>query len=70
MTLPQKERSSGSAINFINDNKQQARTKFNTAFFDPSEKAATYHRYRVTGKEDLQLNEDTDERVFKWKVPL
>ena len=42
--------------------------QFDIAFFDPSEKAATYHRYVVTGKEDLQLNEDT--KVPCWLLRI
>ncbi len=33
--------------------------KFDIAFFDPNEKAPTYHRYEVVGKEILEMNADT-----------
>ncbi len=42
--------------------------KFDIAFFDPNEKAPTYHRYEVIGKENLQLNNDTRSSCWLLKI--
>lgn len=42
--------------------------QFDIAFFDPNEKASTYHRYEVIGKEKLELNEDT--KVDCWLLKI
>lgn len=42
--------------------------QFDVSFFDPNEKAATYHRYVVTGKEALQLNNDA--KINCWLLQI
>jgi hypothetical protein len=42
--------------------------KFDISFFDPNEKAPTYHRYEVIGKEELQLNQDTKVKCWLLKI--
>ncbi len=42
--------------------------KFDISFFDPNEKAPSYHRYEVIGKEDLQLNQDTKASCWLLKA--
>jgi hypothetical protein len=41
---------------------------FEIAFFDPSEKQTTYHRYTITGKENLKLNNDTTVPCWTLKI--
>ncbi len=41
---------------------------FDVAFFDPNEKAPTYHRYEVVGKEDMQLNNDTKVKCWLLRI--
>lgn len=42
--------------------------QFDISFFDPNEKAPTYHRYEVVGKEELQLNSDVKVNCWMLKV--
>lgn len=42
--------------------------KFDIAFFDPNEKAPSYHRYEVIGKENLQLNQDAKVNCWLLKI--
>ncbi|MFC4141306.1 DUF3108 domain-containing protein [Pedobacter mendelii] len=42
--------------------------QFDISFFDPNEKSATYHRYEVTGKEDLKLNKDISVKCWLLKI--
>lgn len=42
--------------------------QFDISFFDPNEKAPTYHRYEVVGKEDLQLNNDLKAKCWVLKI--
>ncbi len=42
--------------------------QFDIAFFDPNEKAPSYHRYEVIGKEELQLNNDTKVKCWLLKI--
>lgn len=41
---------------------------FDIAFFDPNETEATYHRYKVIGKESLELNNDTKENCWLLRI--
>jgi hypothetical protein len=41
---------------------------FDISFYDPNEKEPSYHRYEVTGKEELQLNSDT--RIKCWLLKI
>jgi hypothetical protein len=42
--------------------------KFDISFFDPNEKAPTYHRYEVIGTENLQLNSDVKVKCWLLKI--
>ncbi len=42
--------------------------KFEISFFDPNEKAPTYHLYEVTGKEDLQISADVKVKCWLLKI--
>lgn len=42
--------------------------KFDIAFFDPNENAATYHRYTVIAKEKLELNNDLNVDCWLLKI--
>ncbi len=42
--------------------------KFDVSFFDPNEKAPSYHRYEVVGKEDLPLNSDVKVKCWVLKI--
>ena len=42
--------------------------KFDISFFDPNEKAPSYHRYEVVGKEDLVLNRDVKVKCWLLKI--
>ncbi|HEX8563068.1 MAG TPA: hypothetical protein VF676_08835 [Flavobacterium sp.] len=41
---------------------------FEIAFFDPNEKAPTYHKYEVVGREFLVLNNDTKIKCWLLKI--
>ncbi|RZL47417.1 MAG: hypothetical protein EOP00_12055 [Pedobacter sp.] len=42
--------------------------KFDISFFDPNEKAPSYHRYEVIGKEDLALNSEVNVKCWLLKI--
>jgi len=42
--------------------------QFDISFFDPNEKAASYHRYVVIGKEALSLNKDVKINCWLLKI--
>lgn len=42
--------------------------RFDISFFDPNEKAPSYHRYEVVAKEDLVLNADTKVKCWLLKI--
>lgn len=42
--------------------------KFDISFFDPNEKAPSYHRYEVVGKADLALNSDVKTKCWLLRI--
>ncbi|MCZ4221953.1 hypothetical protein [Pedobacter rhodius] len=42
--------------------------QFDISFFDPNEKSATYHRYEVTGKDELKLNADVIAKCWLLRI--